>query len=212
MGLTASDKGGGDFEILDAGVYVAVCYCVVDLGTQHNVKYDQWQHKVMLGYEIPDERIEIEKDGQMKDLPRVISRQFTLSLSDKGYLKPYLESWRGKKFTFEEQVSFDISKLLKANCQLNVIHNEYEGKTYANITTAMPLIKGIERRDPENPLIYYSMEDHGLNIPEEVYDWQKKIIMKSKEYNEIGQQVDGRENNNWPGATPPVPDDDQIPF
>jgi hypothetical protein len=213
MGLIASDKGGGDFEIMDAGVYVAVCYCVVDLGTQHNPKWDQWQKKVMIGWEIPDERIDIEKDGEKKNLPRVISRKFTLSLSDKGYLKPFLESWRGQPFTFKELVAFDISKLMGVNCQLNVIHNSYEGKTYANVATAMPLMKGIDRREPENPVVYYSMEDHGLSIPDNVYDWQKKIIMESQEWNETGQQ-----NEEWgdKGDGPPIDnnpvEDEQIPF
>ena len=212
MPLTASDKGGGDFEIMDAGVYVAACYCVVDLGTQHNQKYDQWQKKVLLGFEIPDERIDIDEDGTKVSKPRVISRRFTCSLSPKGFLRPFLESWRGKKFSFEEEAGFDISKLLKVNCQLNIIHNSYEGKTYANIAAAMPLMKGIDRRDPENPIIYYSMEDHGLSIPDTVYDWQKKIIMESKEYNETGQQ-----NEEWGDAgnahadRPPI-DDTDIPF
>jgi len=210
MGLIASDTGGGDYDLIEPGVYVAVCYCVVDLGTQHNSKYDQWQHKVMIGWEIPDERIEIEQDGEKVSKPRVISRRFTLSLSSKSLMKPFLESWRGQPFSFEEMVAFDISKLLRVNCQLNVIHNSYEGKTYANVAAAMPLIKGIERREPENPVIYYSMEDHQLNIPPEVYDWQKKIIMESREFNETGQQ-----NEEWgdQGAGPPPPtEEDHIPF
>ena len=211
MPFTASSSGGGDFEIIDAGVYVAVCYCVVDTGTHENATWKKWFRKGIIGFEIPDERIEIEKDGVKKDLPRVVSREFTISLAETGYLRPFLESWRGKKFTFEEEAGFDISKLLGVNCQLNIIHetSKKNGKTYANIATAMPLAKGIPHREPENELIYYSMEDHKLSIPEGVYPWMVKKIEASREFNETGQQ-----NEEWgdQGSGPPINEADDIPF
>jgi len=209
MPLTASSKGSSDFEIIEPGVYQGVCQAVIDLGTQHNQKWGQYQHKVMLTWELPTERIQIEKDGEAQDLPRVISRRFTLSLSEKSLLRPFLESWRGIAFTPQELIAFDISKLLGANCQLNIIHNDYEGKTYANVSTAMPLLKGTPKLTAQNEMIYYSMEDHGLSIPEGVHDWQKKIIMESMEWNETGQQ-----NEEWgdKGDGPPIDDSGDIPL
>jgi hypothetical protein len=36
----------------------------------------------------------------------------TVSLASNGNLKPLLESWRGKKFTKEELVGFDLKTIL----------------------------------------------------------------------------------------------------
>ena len=96
---------------------------------------------------------------------------------------------------------------------LQVLHNDYQDKTYANVHTVMPLGKGVEKMIPENPTVFYSMDDSGLNYPQELPDWIKKIIMDSSEYNETGQM------NDWPDENmadfregPPPEDDEHIPF
>ena len=209
MPLTASDKGGKDFPIVPSGVFQAVCQSVIDLGTQYNKEYDNWSHKVLITWELPTERIQVEREGEDVDMPRVVSRRFTLSLHSKSAFRPFLESWRGMAFNAVDLMGFDISKLLGVNCQLNIVHNTVGDKTYANVATAMPLLKGMPKLQPENPELYYSIEDHGLNIPDEIHDWQKKIIMESREFNETGQQ-----NEEWGdrGNGPPVDEADDVPF
>ena len=111
MGLMANDKGGGmDFDPIPAGVHHAEGWAVIDLGTQHNPKFNQDQHKVCIGWELPSERIQIEDNGAEIDKPKVISRIFTLSLSEKSHLRPFLESWRGRPFSPQELLGFDISQ------------------------------------------------------------------------------------------------------
>ena len=212
MGLMASDKGGSDFEITPEGVYHAVCYGVIDLGSQHNKRYDNWGRKIMIQWELPTERVDLEVDGKMVSKPRAISRRFGLSLGEKSHLRPFLESWRGKKFTFDELVGFDLEKLVGVNCMLQVLHNDHQDKTYANVHTVMPIGKGVEKMVSENPTVFYSMDDSGLNYPSTLPDWIKKIIMDSREYNETGQM------NDWPDENPadfregPPVDDSGIPF
>lgn len=36
MSLTVSNKGGGNYHLIDAGMHPARCYAVVDLGQQEN--------------------------------------------------------------------------------------------------------------------------------------------------------------------------------
>jgi len=215
MGLIASDKGSGDFEIVDAGVYQAICQSVIDLGTHKSKNYDKWNQLVLLTFELPTERIQIEKDGKTKDLPRVVSRRFTLSLAETSHLRPFLESWRGVAFSPKDLEGFDISKLLGVNCQINIVHNVVGPKTYANIATAMPLMKNMPRLQPENPVLYYSIEEHGTNIPSELHDWQRNIILESREFSDTIANETGQQNEEWGdhGDGPPVPtDDDSIPF
>jgi hypothetical protein len=210
MPLIASEKET-DYEPIEAGVHHAICCWVIDLGHQFNEKWGNDQHKVLIAWELPRDRIEIEENGVSVDKPKVISRIFTLSLGTKSHLRPFLESWRGKAFGFEELMGFDISKLIGVNCQLNIVHAHVNEKTYANVATAMPLLRGTVAFPPENDTIMFSIEDHGLAIPDNVPDWIKTKFMKCREYNETGQMNDEQRYPSANDDEPPLPDDD-IPF
>lgn len=184
MPLIAKDKGGTDYEPLAGGMHHAVCYGIVDLGTQptNNPQFKP-SRKVAFLWEVPSERIQFEKDGVKKDLPRGISAIFTLSLSQKSKLRPMLESWRGRPFTSAELDGFDLTHVLGANCFLNVVHNHKGDKTYANVASVNPLVKGTAKLKAENPLLFFSMNDCGekITVPAEVPDWLKAKIMQSEE-------------------------------
>lgn len=186
MGLTAKSKGNG-FDLIPAGVHHAICYGVVDLGVQYSEFYNNDSHKVLILWELPNERIKIEG----KDLPRAISKRFTLSLSSKAKLKEWLENWRGKPFSEKELEGFELKNLLKANCQLNIIHTDYKEKKIATPGAIMQLPKGTLRRDPENPLLWFSFEESPTEFPENMPEWISDIIEKSAEYELIGNQSIG---------------------
>jgi hypothetical protein len=215
MGLMATDSGGTDFEPTPTGTHHAVCYAVIDVGTQpsNNPAYSD-AHKCIIMWELPDLRIEIERDGEKLNLPRVISREFTISLHTKSLMRPFLESWRGVEFSAQDLLGFDISKLIGANCLLSIIHKNHNNKTYANVASASPLISSMQKRTPENPTIFYSIEDHGFSVPDTVPDWIKKKIFGCREFNEEGQQNDGPPpgwEEEYRGAVDDGPDDG-IPF
>jgi hypothetical protein len=186
MGLLAKDKAGTDYEPLAAGMYHAVCYGIIDLGTQPGGQFEP-KRKVAFLWEVPSERMKFERDGVQKDLPRGLSGIYTLSLSSKGLLRPMLESWRGKAFTDEELKGFDVKTILGANCFLNVVHKEgtgkNAGKTYANVKSVNPLPKGTARVKSENPQVFFSLDDCGdtITVPESIPDWLKAKIMQSEE-------------------------------
>ena len=219
MPLTAKDSGGGtDWEPVPAGVYQAVCYAIVDLGTQFNQMYGKEQHQVWIAWELPTCRIDIE--GESK--PRIISNFYTLSLGEKSNLRKHLESWRGVQFTEQELQGFDITKVFGANCQINVIHKfKKNGSKIGVIGSIMPLGPGMKKVESEAEFVYFSLEEHGLNIPEEVSDGIKAIIWRSKEWNETGQQNDEwrqqqapaelQDSDPW-GNSPPPPSDDDLAF
>ena len=186
MGLMARDKGSGqDFDPIEEGMHHAVCYSVFDLGHQYSEKWNKSVHKCAMIWELPDERIEI--DG--KDLPRAKSRVYTVSLHDKADLKRDLESWRGKSFTEEEKKGFDIFKLLGVNCTLQILHKKKDDKIYANIVSIVPLMKGIQKKEPENPISKFSFEEGG-NIPEGAPDWIVDLIKQADEWGNEQPQND----------------------
>jgi hypothetical protein len=203
MGLTASE-GGTKYEVIPAGVYQAVCYAIYDLGSQYSQQFEKSSHKCLIAWEIPTERIEVVKDGKTLSMPRVTSAQFTVSLSEKANLRKCLESWRGKVFTPSELEGFDISKLIKVNCMLQIIHRSKDGKTYANVQTVLPLYKGLQNLSPENPTVIYKLEDG--EPPEGTPKWIVDIIHNSSEWKEMHGV-----------GEPPIPDreptqEDDVPF
>jgi hypothetical protein len=202
MGLIVKENGGGGFAPVPEGVHRAICYSVYDMGTHFNEKFGKSAHSVLFVWEIPDERIDIERDGETQNLPRAISKKYTLSLNEKANLRKDLQTWRGKSFTAEELAGFDLQKVLGKSCQLQVIHNTTGEKTYANIAAILPLPKGSAPLVPENPTRFYSINDNGDKIPEGTPDWITDIIKDSDEWTSIAR----------PAGDSDRPPDDDIPF
>lgn len=201
-------ENGKSFDPVPAGFYQAVCYSIVDLGSVMNTKFQNWQRKVLITFEIPSVRIEIERDGQKMDMPRVISKQYTANLSPKGYLRKDLESWRGRPFTDEELQGFELSKLLGANCQIQVMHNKSNGNVYANISAIVNVGKDQKRLIAENPLVHYCIDENREEIPSEIPEWLANKIKESPEYKSLSTPDGPGEEDD--GHLPPIEDD--IPF
>jgi hypothetical protein len=215
MGITASSESG-DFEkfMFEPKRYDAVCFQVVDLGTHTN----EWQgkktraRKCLIGFEVPSEMMEIEgKDGTMLSMPRVLSRQLTISLSEKSNMLPLLVSWRGRDFTPEEEVAFDISKLMGCTCELQIINKNSKktGKPYNFIQNILSPRDGVKKVTPQTPELYFSFEDN-TDVPD-MPDWIRGIIEESEEWMDINiGQPDAEDAAQE--EPPPQGDEDDIPF
>jgi len=203
MGLMANDKGGG-FDPIPEGLHYAICTAVYDLGTHFSEKFSKSAHKVMIQWELPEERIEIEKDGEKLNLPRATSKQYTLSLHEKSILRKDLTSWRGKSFTEKELEGFDVMVLAGIHCMIQVIHVKKDTKTYANIATITPVPKGMPKKTPENPVRTFSLDDDD-SFPEGMPQWVQDIIQESEEFEMKDYMPQGNDE-------PPPPGDDDIPF
>ena len=99
----------------------------------------------------------------------------------KASLRKDLESWRGQPFTKEELKGFDLKNILGASCQLQVVHNVSDGKTYANIAAVMGLPKGVKGGEPENDLHFFSFEDE-QEPPEGTPEWIVELIHQAAEW------------------------------
>jgi len=163
MAIYVSASSGGNYperKPLEAGAYAAVCDMVVDLGVQASPG-GQFAPKrtLMLRFQIPSERVEITKDGETKSLPAVISRTLGLSLNEKATLRQLLQSWRGRAFTPEELKKFDLVNVLGKPAFINVTHSVKGDKTYANLTSIMPLPKGMPAPTLEGEALTYSIDE-----------------------------------------------------
>ena len=213
MGLTVKETSGGNYNPVSEGLHQAVCYALYDLGTQYNATFGKSAKKVLIAWEIPSERIDVDHKGETVNLPRAISRQYTQSLHEKSGLRKDLESWRGKVFTEHELEGFDLTKLLGANCMLQVIHKHKDNKTFANVANVVSLPKTMPKVLPENTTKYFSFEEHQSEIPDGTPDWIKDIIKASEEWGHIAGGNDGNSSQeSSPFDDVPPPTDDDIPF
>lgn len=183
MSLIVSATGGGNYperKPLEAGAYAAICDMVVDLGVQPSPG-GQFAPKrtVMLRFQIPEVRVEITKDGETKSLPAVISRTVGLSLNEKSTLYGLLTSWRGRAFTPDELKKFDLGKVAGKPAFVNVTHAVKGDRTYANLTSIMPLPKSMTAPVLEGEALVYSTDTPDAAVFDKLPAWvQDKISQR----------------------------------
>jgi hypothetical protein len=211
-------QAGSDFEPAPAGMHRAICYRFIDLGTQEIEWKGETKHqrKIMLSFELVDELEEFEHDGQKVKRPYSVHQRFTWSMHEKGNLRPFLESWRGKGFTDADMAAggFDTKNLVGVPCYLNVIHNTNDGRTYANIKSANPLPKR-DKEDmpkPHNPLTYLALQEDRFDweVFNGLHDKLRGVIERSPEYRKIAGTGHDEPDANGGGQNDDM--DDEIPF
>jgi hypothetical protein len=196
-----------DFELPPAGTHLALCYRVIDLGTQKTTYLGQAkeQHKVMLSWELPEEKM---KDGR----PFTISQRYTWSMSEKATLRKHLESWRGLAFTDNDfgPGGFNVKNVLTKACTLAVSHTEKNGKQYANVTSVSKPMKGLTIPPLVNEAIYLWLTPDLFEdtVFQKLSQGLQGAIMQSPEYG----YVTGRPNDEPPPADANDFHSDDIPF
>lgn len=204
MGLVASDTGKA-FTPAPAGTHVAICCQVVDLGTQFSQHYNKSQHKVMLGWELPNEKNE---DGE----PFLVWKRYTVSLNEKSTLFQHLTAWRGRQFTEEERKGFKLVNVVGKPCMLNVTHEERDGNTYATVKAVMALPKGTPVPAASHKQIVFDLDEFNQAIFDTFSDNLKKTIEGSEERKALRSASNGGGKPPPPAGSNPFEDDDSIPF
>lgn len=195
MSTVAKNNDGENFKPVPQGVHLAICIMVIDGGIHYNQMYNIENQLLKLVWEIPGETIEF--NGGI--MPMTIQQNYTNSLGSKANLRKALESWRGQGFTKEELDGFDVAKVLGAPCQIQVIHNIKGDKTYGNISTIIPAIKGIQIPKPIHPLIHFDLDKKTDESWASLPEWIQKWIMKSKAFQ--GHQAAEASQMGMPQAT-----------
>lgn len=173
-------KSNGNYSPPPSGMHIARCYRLVDMGTQPKTfqgKPTGEARKIMASFELLiEEKME---DGR----PFTISKSWFLSMHEKASLRRDLESWRGRRFSPEEEAGFDVSKLLGAYCLLNVTEEQgQDGGTYTTIKAITPMVKGMEKPAPINANFVFDMDDPDMNAFEKFSDKMKDTIKGSREW------------------------------
>ncbi len=180
------------------GTHLALCCQIIDIGTQHSEYYGTDSHKVVFGWELPNEL-----NPEDENKPFLVWKRYTLSLNEKAALRAHLESWRGKKFSDEELRGFDLKNVLGKPCLLNVVHSE----GYANVAAVMAVTKGTPIPKPSHTQIFFDIDEWNDEVFKTFSPKMQQTISNSKEaIDKFGQRANG--------AAPAEInlDDDAIPF
>lgn len=187
--MKLSNTGGGS-PAVEAGLYPAVCYSLIDIGTQENEFQGKkmYQRKAILKFELLDEF-----DNDEKRV--VLSQIYNMSLNEKSKFRQHLRNWRGKDFSEEELNCFEPKAILGSNVILNVIIND-KGRAVIDGTAKYKGDATKSGRDIE----YFSFDEiePGESIPEFVSEGILNLLHKSKEW----QATDSKHNEM----------DDNVPF
>lgn len=199
MSIIAKNTGTVS-EPVPAGTHVARCYQMIEIGTVMESYLGQDPkpvRKVRIGWELPEEtKVFNPEKGEQ---PYVISKEFTLSMSEKANLRKALESWRGKGFSEDEAKAFDITKLISIPCLLNIIHKvSKDGRQYADIAAIMPLAKNTKCPPPENDVICLSYDDFDKQVFSSLPDFIKDKMKGSSEFQAIQNPAHSSMGNGAP--------------
>lgn len=115
-----------------------------------------------------------QRDAEGKML--TVKNEFTLTMGAKGRLRPFLESWRGQKYTdAEARAGIQIERLFGAPCLLSTGHEQDGDKTYCNITSIAPLPAAMKG---EIPSIAILAEEY---VRDEYWEKKKKTTREATE-------------------------------
>ena len=185
MGLVAEDSG--DFLTVPAGMHLARCYRIIDLGTQKSeyMGKEKYLPKVMIQFEVHGEDDQgnplLTQDGR----PLSIAKSFTVTLSEKSNLRKDLQMWRGRDFTAQELRGFELKNVLGAWAMLTVTHTESNGKTYTNIAGINPVPANMKKAGmPEavNEAKIFSIDDPDMSLFDTFSENLKNKIKASPEW------------------------------
>ena len=202
MSLKVKNKKGQSLPPIDGGTYPAVCVGIVDLGEQHNEKFNQYKDKVLFIWELPGVLIEVE--GEQK--PRWQSKDFSATLNEKSNLTKFLVPWRGKNFTEEELNGdgFDLKQMLGTGCLLQVIVEEKDGSQFNRITGCMGLPIGMPAPVTESELLWFDMDEWDDGVMEKFPEWVQAKIKKSTQYQKYHAPTDSIEVKTDPATECPI--------
>lgn len=202
---TASNSGGEDFAPIPAGSALGICYACIDIGTPPQHGNFPSRRTILLMFELPQIRGDFIVDGHPKNLARVISEKWTLSLAKKANLRKMLVSWRGREFTPAEEAGFEVGNVVGAMALLSLVHKKSAdgSKTYTNIAGVMKPMAGTAKMAPENPTVVFDIPKEGpIIIPDTLPEWVANRIKASDEYIERSNPQRQQVANSGPAAGP----------
>ncbi len=174
--MKIKDRAKPKVPIVAAGVYMAVCVGVIDLGEQYSELFKNYSNKVKFVWALPSELQEI--DGKKEE--KQLSREFSVATKQTCKLRTFLSSWNGKAYSDDEYLELDMFDQVGKPCMLNVVIGE--SGEYANVDSVMPIPNGIPAPTTTTPFFTWDMEQWDEEAFKKLPEWTQEQIKKSTQY------------------------------
>lgn len=190
MGLNASKveapKGGGNYQPIEAGNYLARLVQVIDLGLQEQRPYQGQEkppaHEIMLTYELVSEFMKDEDGNDIEDKPRWISETMPLhSLAAeraKSTKRIQVLDPKGEK-------AGDLTQMVGTPVTVTVVNNPAKKdptKVYTNVANVTPAMKGIPVAELVNPPKLFDLSEPDLEVFGSLPEWLQDKIKGNLDY------------------------------
>ncbi len=187
--MKVSDSGSGDFVQAPIGNHPARCIKIIDIGTQEGEYQGKpnYRRQIVVFWELPTETFQ-NKEGN--DVPFIVSKFYTASLGEKANLRADLANWRGRDFTPEELMGFDVANILGKACMVQVTHSD---KKKAKVTAVSSIPKGFQVPEQVNPSFYLSLEPDEFDQKafDSLSDYWKGKIQVTEEWEKLQRPQKG---------------------
>lgn len=214
MSIFATDKGGSNIEPIESGTHIARCIQMIHIGTltEEIQGKEVTRNLVRITWEFPT--ITQVFDESKGEEPRILSKEFTLSMNSKSGLRKFLDTWRGVPFTDEESKKFDVAKLIGVPCMLSVGQKKSQssGNVYNTIDSAVAIPKGMNAPDQileSLEINYENLSEHWESVPQYV----REKMIETPEYQNCGFEFPENDESDEPNndAGEPTVDPMQTP-
>jgi hypothetical protein len=149
MGRTFTKQEDGEFVLAPEGTSTAVLWCLAYLGKHESTYQGETRLRELVG--LAWELAEPAEDGRHLSVTEVL----TASLNERAKFFARVLALTGKR---EPPEGFDLERLLGRGAVVTVAHEIRDGKTWANVTQAGPLPRGMAAPPPSVALTYYDVD------------------------------------------------------
>lgn len=198
-------------ELPPTGSHRAVLYKLINLGTlttEWNGQ-EKKQHKIRLYWELSDEKVTYEKDGETVSKPFSVGGKYTYSLFENSHLTPIVTGMLGTKLHEDEIPGFDIETLLGTPCLITVIHDEYNGNKFAKVSNVTVLPRGMEAPTQVNKTEILDVRKLSQQEIGELPEFIRKDMESSAEYHVRFNAPRAEEDSKIPGTDIDYPESDE---
>ena len=174
--LSEVKSGGTDFGRVEDGTYPARIAQVVDFGIQPQTDWQTGEPtdskpRVMVTWEFPTSRIELENDEGTTSLPRWSSKEYTVSKSDKSNLMKLVGALAPKARGLDE--------LINLPCMVQV------GSTSggnAKVLAVLPPMTGVDVAALENESVFFDFDHPEEGLFKTLKPWQQRKVVEAENY------------------------------
>jgi len=145
--MIIQESGNGGGELPPKKPQSAVCVGVIDVGESYGIPPGPDGRRLVPStnpaHPDPKQKVRFifESEEKMENgQPFQLSRQFNVSMSDKGFMKPFLDGWGVELVKTDGGIDLEASCVGKC-AMVNVTHDKDRTdpeRIWANISTAMP--------------------------------------------------------------------------